>query len=42
MLSISANGSFDNTQWDFMIDLVTLLSAKVALMLQNHAWGESA
>jgi hypothetical protein len=28
--------------WNFVIDLVTLLAAKVASMLQNHAWGESA
>jgi hypothetical protein len=42
MLSISVNGSFDNAQWNFVSDLVNQLAAKVALMLQNHAWGESA
>jgi hypothetical protein len=42
MLQISAKGCFDNAQWNFMIDLVTLLAAKVAPMLQNCAWGESA
>jgi hypothetical protein len=42
ILSISANGSFDNTQLNFVSELVTLLVAKVASMLQNHAWGESA
>jgi hypothetical protein len=41
MLSISMNGSFDNAQWNFVSDLVTLLAAKVTLMLQNHAWGDS-
>jgi hypothetical protein len=42
MLSISANGSFHNTKWNFVIDLVTLLVAKVESKLQNHAWGEFA
>jgi hypothetical protein len=42
MLSISANGSFNNAQWNFVIDLVTLLEAKFTSMLQNHARGESA
>jgi hypothetical protein len=42
ILSISANGSFGNAQLNFGSDLVTLLVAKVASMLQNHAWGESA
>jgi hypothetical protein len=27
---------------NFVSDFVTLLAAKVASMLQNHAWGESA
>jgi hypothetical protein len=39
---ISANGSFDNAQLNFVSYLVTLLVAKVVSMLQNHAWGESA
>ncbi len=42
ILSISANGSFDNAQLNFVSDLVTLLVAKVVSMLQNYAWGESA
>ncbi len=42
MLSISVNGSFDNAQGNFVSDLVNQLAAKVASMLQNHAWGESA
>ncbi len=42
MLSISANGSFHYAQQNFVIDLVTLLAAKVVSMLQNHACGESA
>jgi hypothetical protein len=41
-MSISENGSFDSAQLNFVIDFVTLLAAKVASMLQNHAWGESA
>jgi hypothetical protein len=39
---ISANGSFDNAQLNFVSNFVTLVAAKVASMLQNHAWGESA
>ena len=42
MLSISENGSFDNAQLNFVCDFVILLAAKVASMLQNHTWGESA
>jgi hypothetical protein len=42
ILSISENGSFDNAQLNFVSNFVTLLAAKVASMLQNHAWGESA
>ncbi len=32
------NGSFDNTQLNFVSDFVTLLAAKVVSMLQNYAW----
>ncbi len=42
ILSISVNGSLDNAQLNFVSDFVTLLAAKVASLLQNHAWGESA
>jgi hypothetical protein len=42
ILSISENGSFDNTQLNFLTYFVTLLAVKVASMLQNHTWGESA
>jgi hypothetical protein len=42
ILSISENKSFDNAQLNFVSDFMTLLAAKVASMLQNHAWGESA
>jgi hypothetical protein len=34
---MSENESFDNTQLNFLSDFVTLLAAKVASMLQNHA-----
>ncbi len=41
ILSISMNGSFNNAQWNFVSDLVTLLATKVMLKLQDHSWGES-
>jgi hypothetical protein len=42
MLSTSVAGSLESAQWNFVMGLVTRLTAKVALILQNQAMGASA
>ncbi len=42
MVSTSVAGSLESALWNFVMGLVTRLTAKVALMLQNQAMGASA
>jgi hypothetical protein len=41
-VSTSVAGSSESAQWNFVMGLVTRLTAKVGLILRNQAMGESA